>query len=79
MLLLLLLLHRGEAAGCDGGEGAGVRVWVWCDGIQSLTDSGWRVCELCGRGGGGKMQLHFHNSRPILPRNPLAYVALEHT
>ena len=66
LVLALLLLRRAEAAGCDGGEGAGERGWVCCDGLPSFVGGGWRVRELWGRGGGGKMQLHFHNS-PSLP------------
>ena len=70
LVLLLLLLRRAEAACRDGGEGAGVRGWVCCDGVPSLVGGGWRVRELWRRGGGGTMQLHFYHSRPILPRNP---------
>ena len=66
LVLALLLLRRAEAGRSDGGEGAGERGWVCCDGLPSFVGGGWRVRELWGRGGGGKMQLHFHNS-PSLP------------
>ena len=59
LVLALLLLRRPEAAGCDGGEGAGVRSWVCCDGVPRLGGSGKGVGKLWGRGGGGTMQLHF--------------------
>ena len=59
LVLLLLLLRRAEAAGCDGGEGAGVRGWVCCDGVPRFVGSGKGVGKLWGRGGGGTMQLHF--------------------
>ena len=66
LVLALLLLRRAEAACGDGGEGAGERGWVCASGLPSFVGGGWRVRELWGRGGGGKMQLHFHHSRPIL-------------
>ena len=59
LVLLLLLLRRAEAACRDGGEGAGVRGWVCCDGVLSVVGGGWRVRELWRRGGGGCLQAQF--------------------